>query len=259
MFVALATVCGSEPSTTSCTVVGRPRVRSRAVARRDDERDARLAASGARRVDLVVARARARDVVEARSPRGSRTRSRDCALLVLVVDHRRHVADVGVDRVAEQQELHHRQDDHHRERQAIAPQLQQLLPRDHERPHARSRRASAARLGAHHRDERVLDRGARVACSEPTRSRCAERRRARAPRDRRRRAWRRAARGRRCATSSTSARARRSVGGVVRADRPRSPRRGARVARRSRRGVPTSSSSPRKMNASRWQRSASSM
>ena len=69
VFVALATVCGSEPSTTSCTLRRAPAREVRRVARRDHERDARLAAAQ-RALDLVVAAARRRPGRRSPSPRG---------------------------------------------------------------------------------------------------------------------------------------------------------------------------------------------
>src|SRR5438477_239320 len=51
---------------------------------------------------------------------------------VRVVDDGRHVTDVGVDRVAKQDELHDGQQDHHGNRQPIAAQLDELLARDDE-------------------------------------------------------------------------------------------------------------------------------
>ena len=83
--------------------------------------------------------------------------------LVLVVDHRGNVADVGVDGVAEQHELHHRQARHHRERRAVTTQLEQLLPGDGQE--ARHDELPSLRmpflLRPHHGHEGILHVGAR--------------------------------------------------------------------------------------------------
>ena len=56
--------------------------------------------------------------------------------MALVPDDGRDMADVRVDGVAEEEELDDRQHDHHRESEAIATKLLELLPRDHERAKA---------------------------------------------------------------------------------------------------------------------------
>ena len=73
----------------------------------------------------------------------------------MIVDERRNVPDVRVDRVPEEQQQHHGQHDHHGERQPVAAELQELLPRD-------DKRLGASCFRPHHRDERVLDGGPRL-------------------------------------------------------------------------------------------------
>src|SRR5262249_27385994 len=50
--------------------------------------------------------------------------------MVLIVCHRGNMADVGIDGVAEEEKLHHRQRHHHGQGEAIAADLVGLLPGD---------------------------------------------------------------------------------------------------------------------------------
>src|SRR5262245_48385308 len=63
--------------------------------------------------------------------------------LLLQQHRRRQMARIGVDGVAEQQELHERDHDDHRERDAVALELDELL--DQHRPSAPAKIAEATR------------------------------------------------------------------------------------------------------------------
>ena len=66
--------------------------------------------------------------------------------------------DVVVDRVAEDQRLHDRDEDDHAQRDPVAPELQELLPGQRQQPLHDATRPFAARLPAGERDEHVLER-----------------------------------------------------------------------------------------------------
>src|SRR5262249_9383740 len=102
-----------------------------AVARRHDQRD--LGAAGAEvLLDLGVAADLAEEIVEA--GRGHALREGAAGgRAVLIPDHGRHVADVVVDGVAEEEELHDRQREHHAHGQPVAAELHELLPGDGEK------------------------------------------------------------------------------------------------------------------------------
>ncbi len=68
-----------------------------------------------------------------------RREDRAADIAVLVHEHGgRQMARVGVDGVAEQQELHDGNEDHGRERDAVAPELDELLDEHGHRAHERA-------------------------------------------------------------------------------------------------------------------------
>ena len=98
-------------------------------------------------VELVLARATVRDVeIVARAQRrdeGAREHA------VVLDQHRgRQVLRVGVDGVAEQHQLHERDEDHRREGDAVAPELDQLLDEDAQMRVDEARRAATPVIGA---------------------------------------------------------------------------------------------------------------
>jgi len=98
-------------------------------------------------LDLLEVAGVSHDVVEARGPHRLDQIARGGAL-VLVVDHGRDVANVGIDGVAEEQQLHHRQHEHHGHRETVAPQLEQLFPRDDPRTQVHAALLRSARCSS---------------------------------------------------------------------------------------------------------------
>ncbi len=87
---------------------------------------------GARRehpVDLGIV-ARFADEVEILAVRERRHDAARELAAVRIADGRRHVLRIGVDREAEQHELEHRNADDHREREPVAPKLDEFLADD---------------------------------------------------------------------------------------------------------------------------------
>ncbi len=100
----------------------------RAIAGRHHQGHVRLAAAQ-RAADVVVALDLADQIVEARGLHAAREVARGGGV-VLIEHDRGDVPHVGVDRVAEEQELHDRQGHHHGQGQPVAAELLELLPGD---------------------------------------------------------------------------------------------------------------------------------
>src|SRR3989441_10726598 len=64
-----------------------------------------------------------------------------------VDDGRRHVLDVGIDRPAEDEEHGDRDEQHEREREPVAPELEELLRDDAVEPAAHVNRSEERRVG----------------------------------------------------------------------------------------------------------------